>query len=98
MDRRSEIEKLAYELFEKSGCKHGQADEHWFQAEIMINARYTNSAAEEMPKTKKIVAKPVSADAPAKKAKGKSASAAKAPAKTQSKAKKSKTSQKEASL
>jgi len=56
MDRRFEIEQLAYELFVKSGCIHGRAQEHWFQAEAIINQRYDDTVAavpEKMPDVKK---------------------------------------------
>ena len=39
MKRHREIQKLAYELFEKSGQVHGREIEHWLEAERIIRAR-----------------------------------------------------------
>lgn len=39
MKRQKEIQKLAYELFEKSGRSHGRDIEHWLEAERIIRAR-----------------------------------------------------------
>ena len=39
MKRHEEIQKLAYELFEKSGRFHGREIDHWLEAERIINAR-----------------------------------------------------------
>ena len=38
MKRHEEIQKLAYELFEKSG-NHGREIDHWLEAERIIKAR-----------------------------------------------------------
>jgi hypothetical protein len=56
MDRRSEIERLAYELYEKSGCAHGHAEEHWLQAELVITLRCADPVPMKIAKEKKIVA------------------------------------------
>jgi hypothetical protein len=39
MKRHKEIQKLAYELFEKSGRFHGRDFDHWLEAERIIRAR-----------------------------------------------------------
>lgn len=39
MKRHREIQKLAYELFEKTGRVHGREVEHWLEAERIIRAR-----------------------------------------------------------
>jgi hypothetical protein len=33
MDKRAEIEKIAYELYQKYGCIHGHDLEYWVEAE-----------------------------------------------------------------
>ncbi len=102
MDRRSEIERLAYELYERSGCAHGHAEEHWLQAEIIINSRQAGSVPaiipqEKVPGVKKIVAaKAVAAEKKPKK--GRVITKGKTQEKAPLKAKKGRTSQKEATL
>jgi hypothetical protein len=39
MKRHKEIQRLAYDLFEKSGKVHGREIEHWLEAERIIRAR-----------------------------------------------------------
>ena len=39
MKRHKEIQKLAYEMFEKSGKVHGKELDHWLEAERIIKAR-----------------------------------------------------------
>jgi len=39
MKRHKEIQKLAYEMFEKSGKVHGRELDHWLEAERIISAR-----------------------------------------------------------
>jgi hypothetical protein len=39
MEIRHEIEKLAYELYEKSGRKPGHEFEHWIEAEKIVCSR-----------------------------------------------------------
>ena len=36
-DRRSEVERLAYQLWENAGRPFGRAEEHWYRAEQMIH-------------------------------------------------------------
>ena len=98
MDKKREIERVAYELYEKSGCKHGREAEHWIEAEKIVHARHAGLVAEKPAGAKKTVtakAAPVKAAA-----KGKTTPAGKAPGKsaTKSKSKKTGTSQKEANL
>ena len=45
MKRQEEIEKLAYELFEKSGRPHGREIDHWLEAERIVKARQMNMYA-----------------------------------------------------
>ena len=45
MKRHEEIEKLAYELFEKSGRSHGREIDHWLEAERIIEARQMDRQA-----------------------------------------------------
>jgi hypothetical protein len=40
MDLRDEIEKVAYELFEKDGRQHGKDKEHWLEAERIVRERH----------------------------------------------------------
>jgi len=39
MKKHKEIQKLAYEMFEKSGRVHGRELDHWLEAERIIKAR-----------------------------------------------------------
>lgn len=39
MKRHKEIQKLAYEMFAKSGRVHGRELDHWLEAERIIKAR-----------------------------------------------------------
>jgi hypothetical protein len=39
MEKHKEIQKLAYEIFEKSGRVHGREIDHWLEAERIIKAR-----------------------------------------------------------
>jgi hypothetical protein len=43
---RNEIEKIAYELYEKSGKVHGHDFEHWFEAERIVAAWQEHEKAE----------------------------------------------------
>ena len=45
MKRQEEIEKLAYELFEKSGRPHGREIDHWLEAERISEARQIDRQA-----------------------------------------------------
>jgi len=40
MKLQEEIEKIAYELWEKSGRAHGKDIDHWLEAERIVNERY----------------------------------------------------------
>jgi hypothetical protein len=39
MKKHEEIQKLAYDIFEKSGRPHGREIDHWLEAERIIRAR-----------------------------------------------------------
>ena len=39
MKKHKEIQRLAYEMFEKSGGFHGRELDHWLEAERIIRAR-----------------------------------------------------------
>ena len=41
MNLQEEIAKVAHELFEKDGRRHGLALDHWFEAERIVKARYS---------------------------------------------------------
>jgi hypothetical protein len=56
MDKRHEIEKLAYEFFQRDGCVHGLEFEHWIEAERIVHTRYEILPAEKPAKVKKPVA------------------------------------------
>jgi len=56
MDKRHEIEKLAYEFFQRDGCIHGRELEHWIEAERIVYARHTALVSEKPVKVKKAVA------------------------------------------
>ena len=45
MKKHEEIQRLAYELFEKSGRSHGRDFNHWLEAEHIIKARQMNMHA-----------------------------------------------------
>jgi len=48
MKRHKEIQKLAYEMFEKSGRAHGRELDHWLEAERIIKAREIDVHAAEI--------------------------------------------------
>ncbi len=56
-DLYNEIAKVAYELHEKRGRKHGHDLQDWLEAERIILTRYENSAKEKPKKTSKGAAK-----------------------------------------
>jgi len=56
MNKRYEIEKLAYEFFQRDGCVHGLEFEHWIEAERIVHARYVPHLAAKPVKAKKPVA------------------------------------------
>ncbi len=55
MDKRAEIEKIAYELYQKYGCIHGHDLEYWVEAEKIVHSRQT-AIATAMPASKKEIA------------------------------------------
>ncbi|MCX5805257.1 MAG: DUF2934 domain-containing protein [Proteobacteria bacterium] len=42
MDYYDEIEKIAYEIFEREGMVHGRHFDHWIEAETIVKTRYKN--------------------------------------------------------
>jgi hypothetical protein len=50
-DLHEEIAKVAYELFERDGRRHGLDKEHWLEAERIVKARHEAQEASE-PKKK----------------------------------------------
>ena len=38
-DRRAEVEQLAYQLWERSGRRSGDAEADWYRAEQLVNSR-----------------------------------------------------------
>jgi hypothetical protein len=70
MDRRREIEKLAYEFFQRDGCMHGREFEHWIEAERIVCSRHAALSSEKPAKAKKpVAAKAVSVKVTEKKSK-----------------------------
>ena len=55
MKRYEEIQKLAYELFEKSGGFYGREIDHWLEAERIVKARQMDMHAVESASSKKRV-------------------------------------------
>jgi len=45
MKKHEEIQKLAYNIFEKSSREHGKDLDHWLEAERIIQAREANAHA-----------------------------------------------------
>ena len=62
MDKRPEIERVAYELYQRDGCLHGRDFDHWLQAEKIVHSKEATVAA-----AKSSVLKKATASAPAKK-------------------------------
>ena len=85
-DLYDEIARLAYEIFERSGCCHGCDVEHWLEAEYIVVTRYTATEEKQREAGKAVAEKaPAKTDrTAAKKAPAKTAKtgAQKAPAKT----------------
>jgi len=50
MDLNGEIERVAYELFERDGRQHGKDREHWIEAERIVRARHAAKEAGKAPK------------------------------------------------
>ena len=48
-----EIEKVAYELYEKDGCIPGRDIEYWLKAEQIVHSRYAVSFEEKPVKPKR---------------------------------------------
>lgn len=58
-----EIEKLAYEIFEREGRVHGRDLDHWLEAERIVISRYeaqwlTEKEKEDKPEAEKKITKP----------------------------------------
>jgi hypothetical protein len=53
MDKRQEIEKVAYELYEKSGYMPGLEVDHWLEAERIVCSRHAVPAAKKTAGIKK---------------------------------------------
>lgn len=51
-DLREEIGKVAYELFERDGRRHGLDKEHWLEAERIVKARHKAKPEAKVPKKK----------------------------------------------
>ncbi|MFA5354077.1 MAG: DUF2934 domain-containing protein [Thermodesulfovibrionales bacterium] len=45
MKKHEEIQKLAYDLFEKSGKAHGRDMDHWLEAERLLSGRQESEHA-----------------------------------------------------
>ena len=86
MDLKDEIEKVAYELFERDGREHGKDREHWLEAEEIVKARRApgRKEVEKAPVPAKAAAPKTPAVKPASGAAGRQAAkpaASKAPTK-----------------
>jgi hypothetical protein len=66
MDKRQEIEKVAYELYAKGGYISGHEMDHWFEAERIVHSRTTAAASFKAKKGSSAVSKKSKAS-PAKK-------------------------------
>jgi hypothetical protein len=53
MNINQEIEKVAYELYERDGCIPGRELKHWLEAEKIVHGRYAVSFDEKSAKNKK---------------------------------------------
>ncbi len=51
-DLHEEIGKVAYELFERGGRRHGLDKEHWLEAERIVKARHKAKPEAKVPKKK----------------------------------------------
>ncbi len=51
MDLHGEIEKVAYELYERDGRKHGKDREHWLEAERLVKARHAQAETSTLAKS-----------------------------------------------
>ncbi len=51
-DLHEEIMKVAYELFERDGRRHGLDKEHWLEAERIVKARRKAKPEAKVPKKK----------------------------------------------
>jgi hypothetical protein len=74
MSLEDEIAKVAYELFERDGRKHGMDREHWLEAEQIVKNRHNPLRPKEAPAPKRAV--PPKKVAEKKKVSAKSAKAA----------------------
>ncbi len=52
MDLYDEIAKVAHELYERDEWLHGRDLEHWFEAEMIVMARYEKQKAMDTAKNK----------------------------------------------
>jgi hypothetical protein len=62
VDKRPEIERVAYEFYQRDGCLHGRDFDHWLQAEKSVHSKEATVAA-----AKSSVSKKATASGPAKK-------------------------------
>ncbi len=79
MDLNDEIAKVAYELFERDGRRHGKDKEHWCEAEEIVRARHAAAEKKAEPPNAKPVPAPqkaVTAKPPQKAVTGKTKGAA----------------------
>lgn len=92
-----EIEKIAYELYQRDGCMPGRELEHWVEAERIFHSGHTIAASRPSISKKAMPAAAARKKVAVKKSEAaESKTAKKMPAKT--KPRKSGSSQKEASL
>lgn len=66
MDMQDEIARVAYELYEQSGCVQGKDLENWLNAEKAVATRYGQTSGKiDTPKTTTKMDKPTAAARPA---------------------------------
>ncbi|HMK60656.1 MAG TPA: DUF2934 domain-containing protein [Dissulfurispiraceae bacterium] len=58
MKDRCEIERIAYELFQKDGCIHGRDLQHWFEAEMIVLSLQSKAAPDVSARPVKAAADP----------------------------------------
>ena len=66
MNMQEEIQKKAYELYQRSGMRAGRELDNWLEAERIIMARYAEGGRAETPKAKSSVSVQPEKKSPAK--------------------------------
>ena len=53
MDKRLEIEMVAYEFYQRDGCLHGRDFDHWLQAEKSVHPKRLQSLQQSLRSQKR---------------------------------------------